>query len=92
MEKKWDTVTPADFKRLFVSGKYMRSSMAHCIICTRMFRGKMHYDRFNGIEILHGEKVGYCYPSGLKKTLCKWEVYVPLVTKGLMLVMMVPTA
>jgi len=31
----------------------------------------------------HGEKVGYCYPSGLEKTLCKWDVYVPLVTKGL---------
>jgi len=30
-----------------------------------------------------GEKVGYCYPSGLEKTLCKWDVYVPLVTKGL---------
>jgi hypothetical protein len=29
------------------------------------------------------KKVGYCYPSGLEKTLCKWEVYVPLVTKGL---------
>jgi hypothetical protein len=27
--------------------------------------------------------VGYSYPSGLEKTLCKWEVYVPLVTKGL---------
>jgi len=27
--------------------------------------------------------VGYCYPSGLEKTLCKWDVYVPLVTKGL---------
>jgi hypothetical protein len=48
----------------------------------------MHSDWFNGIEILqgrwqHGEKVGYCYPSELEKTLCKWEVYVPLVTKGL---------
>jgi hypothetical protein len=48
----------------------------------------MHYDWFNGMEILegrwqHGEKVGYCYPSGLEKTLCKWEIYVPLVTKGL---------
>jgi hypothetical protein len=31
----------------------------------------------------HGEKVGYCYPSGLEKTLFKWELYVPLVTKGL---------
>jgi hypothetical protein len=48
----------------------------------------MHSDWFSGIDILqgrwqHGEKVGYCYPSRLKKTLCKWEVYVPLVTKGL---------
>jgi hypothetical protein len=48
----------------------------------------MHSDWFNGIDILqgrwqHGEKVGYCYPSGLEKTLFKWEIYVPLVTKGL---------
>jgi hypothetical protein len=48
----------------------------------------MHSDWFNGIEILqgrwqHGEKVGYCYPSGLEKTLYKWDIYVPLVTKGL---------
>jgi len=48
----------------------------------------MHSDWFNGIEILqsrwqHGEKVGYCYPSKLEKTLCKWDIYVPLVTKGL---------
>jgi hypothetical protein len=64
-------------------------SIAHSIICTvRLFCGKMHSEWFNGIDILqgrwqHGEKVGYCYPSGLEKTLCKWEVYVPLVTKGL---------
>ena len=67
----------------------LHSSMAHSIICTRLFRGKMHSDWFNGIEILqgiwqHGEKVGYCYSSGLEKTLCKWDIYVPLVTKGLM--------
>jgi hypothetical protein len=42
----------------------------------------MHSDWFNGIEILqggwqHGEKVGYCYPSGLEKTLCKWDMYFP---------------
>jgi hypothetical protein len=48
----------------------------------------MHSDRFNGIEILqgrwqHGDKVGYCYPSGLEKTLYKWDRYVLLVTKGL---------
>jgi hypothetical protein len=46
----------------------------------------MHSDWFNGTEILqgrwrHGEKVGYCYPSRLEKTLC--ETNVPLVTKGL---------
>ena len=63
------------------------SSIAHGT-CTRLFRGKMHSDYFNGIEILqgrwqHGEKVGYCYPSGLEKTLYKWDIYVPLVTKGL---------
>jgi hypothetical protein len=48
----------------------------------------MHSDWFSRIEKLqgrwqHGEKVGYCYHSGLEKTLCKWEVYVLLVTKGL---------
>jgi hypothetical protein len=48
----------------------------------------MHSDWFSGIDILqvrwqHGEKVGYFYPSGFEKTLCKWEVYVPLVAKGL---------
>jgi hypothetical protein len=48
----------------------------------------MHSDWFNGIDILqgrwqHGEKFGYRYSSGLEKTLCKWEIYVPLVTKGL---------
>jgi hypothetical protein len=48
----------------------------------------MHSDWFNGIEILqgrwqHGEKVGYCYPSGLENTLCKWDIHVLLVTKGL---------
>ena len=67
----------------------LHSSIAHCIVCTvRLFRGKIHSDWFNGIEILqgkwqHGRRVEYCYPSGLEKTLCKWDVYVPLVTKGL---------
>jgi len=31
----------------------------------------------------HGEEVGYWYPSGLAKTICKWDIKVPLVTKGL---------
>jgi len=66
----------------------LHSSIAHSIICTRLFSGKMHSDWFSGIEILQGrwqhkEKVGYCYPSGLEKTLFKWDIYVPLVTKGL---------
>jgi hypothetical protein len=66
----------------------LHSSIEHCIVCTRLFHGKMHSDWFNETEILqgrwqHGEKVGYCYQSGLEKTLCKWELYVPLVTKGL---------
>jgi hypothetical protein len=48
----------------------------------------MHSDWFNGIEILqgrwqHGEKARYCYPSGLEKTLYKWDLNVPLVTKKL---------
>jgi hypothetical protein len=48
----------------------------------------MHSDWFNRIEILqgrwqHGEKVGYCYPSGFEKTVYKWDIYVPLDTKGL---------
>jgi hypothetical protein len=48
----------------------------------------MHSDWFNGMEILqgkwqHGEKVGYCYHSGFENTLCKWDIYVLLVTTGL---------
>jgi hypothetical protein len=48
----------------------------------------MHSDWISGIDILQGRwqhegKVGYCYPSGHEKTLYKWEVYVPLVKKGL---------
>jgi len=63
-------------------------SIAHSIICTWLFHRKMHSDWFNGIEMLqarwqHGEKVGYCYPSGREKTLCKWDLYVLLVMKGL---------
>ena len=28
--------------------------------------------------------MGYCYPSCFEKTLYKWDIYVPLVKKGLM--------
>jgi len=62
----------------------------HSIICIRLFCGKMHSVWFNGIEILQGrwqhrEKVRYCYQSGLEKTICKRDIYVPLVTKELKL-------
>jgi len=68
----------------------LHSSIVHSIICTWLFHGKMHFDWFSRIEILqgrwqHGEKVGYCYPSGLENTLFKWEIYVLLFTKGLIL-------
>jgi hypothetical protein len=62
-------------------------SIAHSIIYTPLFRGKMHSDWFNGIDILkgrwqHGEKMGNCYSRGLEKTLFKWGIYDSLVTKG----------
>jgi hypothetical protein len=58
------------------------------ITVTRLFRGKMHSDWFNGIELLqgrwqHGKKVGYCYYRGLEKTLCNCDIHVPLFTKVL---------
>jgi hypothetical protein len=63
------------------------------ILCAML---RKHSDWFNGIDILqgrwqHGEKVGYCYPSGLEKTLFNWEIYVPLVTKGLTTIVCSPT-
>jgi len=47
--------------------------MLHAALHTVSFvHGKMHSDWFNRIVMLqgrwqHGEKVGYCYPSGLEK-------------------------
>jgi hypothetical protein len=75
---KWDNVCPAGHER--VNATHSTLKPAPSIICTRLFRGKMHSDWFNGIDILqgrwqHGEKVGYCYSSGLEKTLCKWDIY-----------------
>jgi hypothetical protein len=63
-------------------------SIVHSIICTWLSHGKMHSYWFKEIEILqgrwqHGEKVGHSYPRGLEKTLFKWDMYVLLVTKGL---------
>ena len=52
---------------------------------------KMHFNPFvtSGTYVSHLQRVsssrlGYCYPSGLEETLCKWDTRVPLVTKGLM--------
>jgi hypothetical protein len=75
-------------KQLSTNDTMCNAAIAHSIICTRLFRGKMHSDWFDRIETLqgrwqHGEKVGYRYPSKLEKTLCKWDICVPLVTKGL---------
>jgi hypothetical protein len=69
-------------------------SIAHSIICTRLFRGKMHSDSFNGIQILqsrwqHAEIVGYCCPvcpaghERVKRPLLSGQVNAPLVTKEL---------
>jgi len=77
-------------KQLCTNNTVCNAAMQHCTLYhlyTAVSR-EMHSDWFNGIETLqgrwqHGEKVGYCYPSGLEKTLCKWDIYVPLVTKGL---------
>ena len=62
-------------------------SIAHSNICRRLFRGKIHFDWFHGLQSVqgswqHGEEVGYWYPSRIENTICKWEIYVPLVTKG----------
>jgi len=47
------------------------NNIAHSIICTRLFRGKMHSNCFNGIEILqgglqHGEKWDTVIPADMK--------------------------
>ena len=35
------------------------------------------------LQRVFSSPLGCCYPSGLEKTLCKWDIYVLLVTKGL---------
>ena len=70
--------------------------MLHAALHTVSFvHGKIYSDWFNGIVILqgrwqHGEKVGYCYPSGLEKTLYKWDIRVSLITKRLTVSEFVP--
>jgi hypothetical protein len=64
-------------------------SIAHSNVCTRLFGAKMRSDWCHRVEIvqgrwLHGEEVSYWYPCRLEKTFCKWDIYVPLVMKGLM--------
>jgi hypothetical protein len=49
----------------------------------------MHSDWFNGIEILQGrwssmeKKWDTVIAADLKRLFCKWDIYVPLVPKGL---------
>jgi hypothetical protein len=63
------------------------SSTALSITCSHLSRWKMHSDWFQGVEIQgrwqHAEEMGYWYPSGLAKTICKWDTNVPLVMKGI---------
>ena len=66
----------------------MGSTTVDSNICRWLFRGKMHSDRFQVVEIFqgrwqHGEEVGYWYPNRLDRAICKWDIHVPLVTKGL---------
>jgi hypothetical protein len=63
-------------------------SIAHSNVSTRLFRGKMLSDLFHRVEIVqgrwqHGEEMGYWYSYRLEKTICNWDIYVPLVMKGL---------
>jgi hypothetical protein len=65
-------------------------NIAHSNICTWLFHGKMHSDWFHRVEIVqgrwqHGEEVGCWYPCRLEKTICKWDMYVPRVMKGLLI-------
>jgi hypothetical protein len=48
-------------------------SIAHSIICTRLFHGKMHSDWFDGIEILKAD-------GSMEK---KWDTVIPVDLKRL---------
>jgi hypothetical protein len=70
-----------------------RYAALHTVSLVRLFRGKIHSEWFDGIDILqgrwqHGEKFGYCYPSGLGKIFSKWDINFQLVTKGLTTIML----
>jgi hypothetical protein len=62
-------------KTLKIGLKYIKTashpdSTTHSTISTQLFRGKIHFDWFHEVEILHGrwqdgETVGYLHPSGL---------------------------
>jgi hypothetical protein len=47
----------------------------------------MHPNWFHGVELVHGRwqhgGVEYWCPSRLERTICKWDMYVPLDTEGL---------
>jgi hypothetical protein len=78
MVKKWDTVIPTDLKAALHTVSFVQHG---CFAGKCILTGSTEWIVQGRWQ--HGEKVGYCYPSGLEKTLCKWDTYVPLVTKGL---------
>jgi len=59
----------------------------YCVQCCYAMQHCTQYHLYTAVSRdgrwQHGEKVGYRYPSGLEKTLCKSDIHVPLVTKGL---------
>jgi hypothetical protein len=84
----------SNWNTLKIGSKYITtdsqpSSIAHSIICTQLFRGKMRSDWLHAVAIQvrgqRGEDMEYWYPSGLEKTISKWDIYVLLVMKGLSL-------
>jgi hypothetical protein len=54
--------------------EHVPCSIAHSIICTRLFRGKMHSDWLNGIEMLQGKMAAW------RK---KWDTVIPADLKRL---------
>jgi hypothetical protein len=44
----------------------------------KYFEVEIHYGRWQ-----HGEELGNWYSNGLENAIFKWDIYVPLVMKGL---------
>jgi len=66
MEKKWDTVIPADLKKLFVSGIYM----------FRWSRKGQEYIKISGIILAINVKT--CWSNWGLRTLYLNKIFLPL--------------